>query len=150
MSQAAQPTGPNASGDSWPPRRAAAHGGGWVTGGVAFAGVLMLCGGVLAIFQGIAAVADDIVYARVDTYVYRLDLTGWGVIHIILGALVLMTGIGLLMDMAWARIAGLFLAALSLIAQFLFLPYQPIWSLVVMAIDVFVIWALASRQEAAS
>ncbi len=51
--------------------------------------------------------------------------------------------------MAWARIVGLFLVALSLIAQFLFLPYQPVWSFVMMAIDVFVIWALATRQEAA-
>ncbi|MFC0051251.1 DUF7144 family membrane protein [Streptomyces actinomycinicus] len=149
MSQAAQPSGPAPSSGSWPPRQPADQGTGWVTGGVTFAGALMLCGGILAVFQGIAAVVEDDVYARVGTYVYRWDLTGWGTIHIIIGALVLITGIGLLKDMAWARFAGIFLASLSLIAQFLFLPYQPIWSLVMMAIDVFVIWALASRQEAA-
>ncbi|WP_225827555.1 DUF7144 family membrane protein [Streptomyces naphthomycinicus] len=148
MSQAAQPTGPNASGGSWPPREPAARGNGWVTGGVTFAGVLMLCSGILAILQGIAAVTKDEVYALVGHYVYRINLTGWGVIHIVIGALVLVTGIGLLKDMTWARFAGLFLASLSLIAQFLFLPYSPVWSLIMMGIDIFVIWALASRQEA--
>ncbi|MEU6664918.1 hypothetical protein [Streptomyces sp. NPDC046727] len=148
MSQAAQPTGPDTSGGSWPPRQPTARGAGWVTGGVTFAGALMVCSGILAILQGIAAVAKDEVYALVGNYVYRINLTGWGVIHIVIGALVLVTGIGLLKDMTWARFAGLFLASLSLIAQFLFLPYQPIWSFVMIAIDVFVIWALASRQEA--
>ncbi|MEU0331780.1 hypothetical protein [Streptomyces sp. NPDC006193] len=149
MSQAAHSTGPAPSGGSWQQRQAGARGG-WVTGGVTFAGVLMVCSGILALFQGIAAVAGDDVYLRMGSYVYRLNLTGWGTIHIIIGALVLLTGIGLLRDMAWARFAGLFLVALSLVAQFLFLPYAPVWSVIMMAIDVFVIWALASRQEAAS
>ncbi|MFF8971183.1 hypothetical protein [Streptomyces sp. NPDC014995] len=118
-----------------------------VTGGVAFAGVLMLCGGVLAVLQGIAALAGDDVYARVGSYVYELSLTGWGCVHLVLGLLAAVTGAGLLKDAAWARLTGILLASLSLVAQFLFLPYQPLWSVVVMAIDVFVIWALASRQE---
>ncbi|MEU2228191.1 hypothetical protein [Streptomyces sp. NPDC018347] len=150
MSQAAHPTGPNASGDTWPPRQSTARGSGWVTGGVVFAGVLMLCSGILAIFQGIAAIAGNDVYVRIGAYVYKMNLTGWGTIHIVLGALVLLTGIGLLKDMTWARFVGLFLVSLSLIAQFLFLPYSPVWSVILMAIDVFVIWALASRQEAVS
>lgn len=147
MSQAAQPTGPASSGGS---RQPASRAGGWVTGGITFAGVLMVCSGILAVLQGIAAIAGDDIYFRVGGYVYKMNLTGWGTIHIIVGALVLLTGIGLLMDMAWARFAGLFLVSLSLIAQFLFLPYQPVWSFIMMAIDVFVIWALASRQEAVS
>ncbi|MCS0603137.1 hypothetical protein NX794_18245 [Streptomyces sp. LP11] len=150
MSQhAANAAGPTPSGGPRP-HQPTARGGGWVTGGVVFAGVLMLCSGILAVLQGIAAIAKDDVYTRIGAYVYKLNLTGWGTVHIIIGALVLVTGIGLLKDMAWARFAGLFLAALSLIAQFLFLPYAPVWSVIMMAIDVFVIWALASRQEAAS
>ncbi|MEU1012071.1 hypothetical protein [Streptomyces sp. NPDC005890] len=148
MSQAAQPGGPASPGGSWPPGQPRARGGGWATGGVTFAGVLMMCSGVLAVLQGIAAIAGDDVYFRLGAYVYKMNLTGWGVIHVILGVLVLLIGIGLLMDMGWARFAGLFVVALSLVAQFLFLPYQPIWSFVMMAIDVFLIWALATRQEA--
>lgn len=119
-----------------------------VTGGVAFAGVLLLCSGVLAVLQGIAALAEDEVYARVGSYVYELSLTGWGCVHLVLGVLAAATGAGLLRDAAWARLTGIFLASLSLVAQFLFLPYEPLWSVVVMAIDVFVIRALTARQEA--
>ncbi|MBL1103408.1 hypothetical protein JK361_02105 [Streptomyces sp. 5-8] len=149
MSQAAQPTGPTPAGGSGPPRQTAARSSGWVTGGITFAGVLMVCSGILALLQGIAAVAGNDVYFRIGAYIYKMNLTGWGTIHIIIGALVLATGIGLLMDMAWARFAGLFLVALSLIAQFLFLPYAPVWSLILIALDVFIIWALATRQEEA-
>jgi hypothetical protein len=119
----------------------------WVSGGVLFAAVLMLCNGILAVLQGIAAVAEDDVYARIGSYVYEMDLTGWGWIHIILGALVAIIGAGLLKAAPWARFAGIFFASLSLIAQFLFLPYAPVWSVIMMAIDVFIIWALASRHE---
>ncbi|MET7653993.1 hypothetical protein [Streptomyces sp. NPDC005486] len=118
--------------------------------GVLFAGVLMLCSGVLAVLQGIAALAKDDVYARVGSYVYELDLTGWGWIHLVLGVLAAATGAALLKGMTWARFTGIFLAALSLVTQFLFLPYEPLWSIVVMAIDVFVIWSLVTWQERAA
>ncbi|MGW1721851.1 DUF7144 family membrane protein [Streptomyces sp. NPDC002306] len=119
----------------------------WVSGGIAFAGVLMLCSGVLSILQGISAIARDDVYARVGLYVYEFSLTSWGWIHLVIGVLVAVTGLGLLKGMAWARFAGLFLVSLSLIAQFLFLPYAFFWPITMIAIDLFVIWALASRQE---
>ncbi|MFJ9025217.1 hypothetical protein ACIRPU_35400 [Streptomyces sp. NPDC102259] len=130
------------------PPRPAAHDS--RAGGVVFAGVLLLCSGVLAVLQGIAALAEDDVYARVGSYAYELDLTGWGWIHLVLGVVAAATGAALLKGMTWARFAGIFLAALSLVTQFLFLPYEPLWSIVVMAIDVFVIWALASWQERAA
>ncbi|MER5195094.1 DUF7144 family membrane protein [Streptomyces sp. NPDC002755] len=117
--------------------------------GVVFAGVLLLCSGVLAVLQGIAAIAEDDIYARVGSYAYELDLTGWGWIHLVLGVVAAATGAALLKGMTWARFTGIFLAALSLVTQFLFLPYQPLWSIVVMAIDVFVIWSLATWQERA-
>ncbi|MFI2433166.1 hypothetical protein [Streptomyces sp. NPDC018693] len=149
MSAGPDPSPQGDIGTSWstPPRQRPGRTDGWGAGGVVFAGVLMLCNGVLAVFQGIAAIAEDDVYGRVGSYVYELNLTGWGWIHVILGAVVAATGAGLLRDAAWARFTGILLAALSLVAQFLFLPYLPLWSLVVMAIDVFVIWALATCRE---
>ncbi|MFF7551858.1 hypothetical protein ACFZA9_03015 [Streptomyces olivaceus] len=151
MSQHAEPTPgrPSHGEGSWP-GGPAGRSDGWVRGGVVFAGVLLLLSGALAVLQGIAAIAEDDVYARIGTYVYEMSLTGWGVVHVVLGALVCATGYGLLKDMAWARTAGIVLASLSLVAQFLFLPYSPVWSVIMMAIDVFVIWALANRQESAS
>ncbi|MFD4143523.1 MULTISPECIES: hypothetical protein [unclassified Streptomyces] len=138
------PTG-QTSGPTGTTRRAAPDGNsGWVSGGVVFAGVLMLCSGVLAAIQGIAAIAEDDVYARIGDYVFKMNLTGWGWLHLILGIIVAVVGGGLLSNQPWARVVGIVVASLSLIAQFLFLPYLPIWSVVVMAIDVFIIWALAS------
>ncbi|MFE0426528.1 hypothetical protein [Streptomyces sp. NPDC058953] len=146
MTQASQPTG------TPPPHRSGTrHGTGsgspgnsaWAVGGVVFAGVLMLCNGVLAILQGIAAINKDVVYGAVGDYVYRINLSGWGWIHLILGILLVITGYGVLKNMEWARWLGIFLASVSLIAQFLFLPYLPVWALIMIAIDVFIIWALA-------
>ncbi|MGW3954100.1 DUF7144 family membrane protein [Streptomyces sp. NPDC004752] len=119
---------------------------GWVTGGVVFAGVLMLVNGILAILQGISAISADDVWARIGNYVYKINLTGWGWILVVLGVLAAVAGVGILKGMEWARAVGIALAALGLILQFLFLPYAPIWSIILIAIDVFVIWALATYR----
>jgi hypothetical protein len=134
-----QGTGPAPAGR---PEAPPAHPG-LAAGGVTFAGVLMLMNGVLAMFQGIAALAEDDVYARVGDYVYEINLTGWGLILLILGAVAAVTGWGILTGVGRARTAGLFMASLSLVLQFLFLPYAPVWSIILIGIDVFVIWALA-------
>ncbi|MFG3206963.1 hypothetical protein [Streptomyces sp. NPDC048192] len=118
----------------------------WATGGATFAGVLLLLNGVLAVFQGISAIARDDVYARLGDYVYKINLTGWGWILLVLGVIAAFAGWGILSGAAWARVVGIALASLSLIAQFLFLPYAPVWSVIMMAIDVFVIWSLAAYQ----
>ncbi|WP_371496764.1 hypothetical protein OG871_12185 [Kitasatospora sp. NBC_00374] len=114
----------------------------WVTGLVLFAAVVMMVNGILEIFQGIMAIADDDVFVSTPRYVFRLDLTSWGWIHLILGLLVLVTGLALLRASAWARYAGIFFASLSMLGSFLSLPYYPLWSVVVLTLDVFVIWAL--------
>ncbi|MDH6628241.1 hypothetical protein M2271_006073 [Streptomyces sp. LBL] len=121
---------------------------GWVTGGVVFAGVLMLVNGILAIFQGISALAKDDVWASLGDYVYKVNLTGWGVILLVLGVLSALTGAGILRGEPWARIVGIFLASLNMVAQFLFLPYSPVWSIIMIAVNVFVIWALAAHRPA--
>ncbi|WAZ22989.1 hypothetical protein STRCI_004300 [Streptomyces cinnabarinus] len=125
----------------------------WQTGGLVFAGVLLMVNGVVAILQGISAIAADDVYDRIGDYVYKISLTGWGVILLCLGAVALVVGWGVLQGAWWARITGIFLASLSLIANFLFLPYQPVWSVLMVALDFFVIWALATapdKEKAAS
>ncbi|MFF7967363.1 hypothetical protein ACFZC3_18690 [Streptomyces sp. NPDC007903] len=117
---------------------------GMAEGGAVFAGVLMLVNGILHIFQGISAIAVDDVYARINAYVYKIDLTGWGWILLVAGVLVVATGVGVLMGAAWARVVGIVLTSAGLILQFLFLPYAPIWSLILIGLDFFIIWALAT------
>lgn len=120
----------------------------WASGGVVFAGVLMLMNGVLAIFQGISLLAKDDVWARVNDYVYKVSLTGWGVILLCLGVVAAVTGAFILRGAGWARMTGIFLASLSMLAQFLFLPYAPVWSVIMIGLDFFAIWALAVYRPA--
>ncbi|WP_432194384.1 DUF7144 family membrane protein [Streptomyces sp. bgisy027] len=118
-----------------------------VTGGLVFAGVLMLVNGLLAILQGISAIAEDDVYARIGDYIFKANLTAWGWILLGLGVLALGAGYGILQGAWWARITGIFLASLSMVAHFLFLPYTPVWSVIMVGIDFFVILALALAPD---
>ncbi|ATW48605.1 DUF7144 family membrane protein [Streptomyces peucetius] len=118
----------------------------WAAGGTVFAGVLLLMEGILGILAGIAAIAEDDVYTQVGDYVFEFNLTAWGWIHLILGVLLAVTGWGILQGAAWARGLGVGLAALSVVLQFMWLPYQPIWAVVSIAIGVFVIWALCTDR----
>jgi hypothetical protein len=79
---------------------------------------------------------------RGDDYTFKLDTTAWGWIHLLLGVLLVGTGYALLSRRAWAGVAAIVLAGLSAIANFLFIPYYPFWSIVVIALDVWVIWSL--------
>ncbi len=144
--QGTGPSGPSGSGSRSPGPRAE---DGLAAGGVTFAGVLMLVNGVLAVLQGIAAIAEDDVYGRIGDYVYKINLTGWGWILLIVGVVSAAAGGGILKGAAWARVTGILLASVSLALQFLFLPYAPVWSIVLIAIDVFVIWALAVYRPTA-
>ena len=131
------------------PGRPAQHGGGgsaWASGGTMFAGVLMMVYGVLGVLNGIAAIAKDDVYTHIGDYVFEFSLTTWGWIHLVLGVLVAVTGWGILKDAAWARGVGVGLAALAVVANFMWLPYQPLWALVSIAIAIFVIWALCTDR----
>lgn len=88
------------------------------------AGALLGTLGVFQALAGISAIAKDDVFAVTDDYVYKFDLTTWGWIHLILGALAVLIGVCLLLGQTWARVAGIALAILSAISQFLWLPYQ--------------------------
>ncbi|MFD3656970.1 hypothetical protein [Streptomyces sp. NPDC058620] len=128
-------------------RDVAGGGSGWAAGGTMFAGVLLLVDGFLSVVKGIAGIGTDDVYARVNNYVFKFDVTAWGWIHLILGVILVIVGLGILKGAGWARGAGVGLASLSIIANFVWLPYQPVWAIVSIAIDVFVIWALCTDRS---
>ncbi|GAB2530686.1 hypothetical protein GCM10027167_39120 [Nocardia heshunensis] len=112
------------------------------------AGILLIVIGVLSILQGISAVAaDDLLVVGYD-YIYKLNTTGWGWIHIVLGAIEIGVAIGLLKGTTWGRTAAMLLAALSIVENFLWIPYYPAWSLLIIALDVVVIWAIATYKPA--
>ncbi|GHG50009.1 DUF7144 family membrane protein [Streptomyces griseocarneus] len=107
-----------------------------------FAAVMLLIAGFLDLFRGISAIVHDTVYVSTTDYVYKFSLTGWGWIHLFLGIAAIMVGLGLFKVSTWARVLGIVIAALLILANFLFIPYYPLWSIVVIALCAFVIWGL--------
>jgi hypothetical protein len=115
---------------------------GWAIGGLTFAATMMIIIGVFQSVSGLAAIIDDEFFVVGQNYTYEFDTTGWGWIHLILGLLVLFAGVALWGARTWAAVVAIFLAILSAIANFFFIPYYPFWSIVIIALDVWVIWAL--------
>ncbi|WP_281155459.1 hypothetical protein [Streptomyces sp. HYC2] len=114
----------------------------WATGLTAFAAVMLMIAGVLDIFRGIMGIAQDDVFVTTRNYVFQYDLTGWGWIHLVLGVLAVIISIGLFQTAMWARVAGVAIAGLIILANFLSLPYYPVWAVVMIAFSGFIIWAL--------
>ncbi|WP_067845948.1 DUF7144 family membrane protein [Nocardia lijiangensis] len=110
------------------------------------AAILLMAVGILSIFEGISAIAKDDILVTGPNYAYQLNTTGWGWIHLILGILLVLAAAGLMTGAMWARILAVFLAALSILANFLWLPYYPWWSIVVIALNVVVIWAVTTWE----
>jgi hypothetical protein len=108
-----------------------------------FAAAMLAVVGVVQVLEGISAVAKDSIYVAGVKYAYEIDVTTWGWIHIVIGAVAVAAAVGLFWDQSWGRIAGIAIAALGAIANFAFVPYYPIWSMVVIAFYGIVIWALA-------
>ena len=123
-------------------RAAAPEPTGWV-GWIAFAGTMMIMVGVLHMIQGLVALFDDDYFlVGKNGLTVHLDYTSWGWTHLILGAVVAAAGLGLYSGRMAARVVGVIVASLSLIANFAFIAAYPFWSTIVIAIDVFVIFAL--------
>jgi hypothetical protein len=123
---------------------------GWVVGVTLFAATMMAVIGFFHVVQGLAALFQNEIYVVGAQYVLSFDLTAWGWIHLLAGILLIAAGFAVWTGQMWARSVGIGFAVLSMIANFLFLPYYPVWSLLIIVIDVFVIWALCvfPRQDA--
>jgi hypothetical protein len=112
-----------------------------------FAAIMLMLSGIWNIFEGVAGIIGGSYFIVLPTYAFSLSTTGFGLWHLVLGAVVLAAGAYLLMDVLWARVVGVVLAGISAISNFLYIPYYPVWSIVVIAIDVFVIWALLAPRR---
>jgi hypothetical protein len=120
-----------------------AHASPWASGLTVFAGTLMIIDGVFGVLTGITALLNDKIYVTTPGYVYAYDLTTWGWIHLLLGVLIGFAGVAVLRGQTWGRVTGMVMAGVSLIANFMFIPHYPVWSIVIIALDVAIIWALA-------
>jgi hypothetical protein len=123
---------------------------GWAVGFTAFAGAIMLLVGIFQAFAGLAAILNDEFFVRRPNYTYDIDISGWGWIHLIIGLIVAAAGFAVFSGATWARAVGITIALLSAIANFFFIPIYPVWAVLIIALDIIVIWALASYTEDAA
>lgn len=115
---------------------------GWAVGWALFAAIMMSIAGVFQLFAGIAGIAEDEIYGVTSEWVFAFDTTTWGWIHVVLGIVLLAGSWGIMRGNVAARSLGVVLAGLAAIANFAWLPYYPVWALVVIAACFTIIWAL--------
>ena len=118
---------------------------GWAIGWALFAAVVLITVGCFQVIAGISAIAEDDLIVKAPNYVFNLDVSQWGWVHLLLGAILILSGLGIVTGNVIARTVGVFVAALSAIANFAFIPYYPVWSIAIIAIDIAVIWALTAH-----
>jgi len=109
------------------------------------AAVILILGGVLTAMQGVVGLANNEFYVTTQNWIFKFDATTWGWVHILVGLLAIGTGIGLFYGSVWARTLGVIVAAVSVFANFVWLPYYPVWAILIIAFDFFVIWALTAH-----
>jgi hypothetical protein len=111
-------------------------------GGVVFAASVLTLIGCFQAIVGLVAIFDDNFYAVAPNYTFDLDTSAWGWLHLLLGIALVITGWGLFSRRPWAAATAIVLAMLSALGNFFFIPYYPLWAIVVIALDIWVIWAL--------
>ena len=107
-----------------------------------FAATMMILGGGLDLLQGLAAVIRSNYFVVTPHYAYTINATSWGWIHMILGVILVLAGAAVINGSVWARGIGVVVAAMVAVSNFLWLPYQPVWSIIIIAVCVMVMWAL--------
>jgi len=116
----------------------------WAVGLTLFASGMMLMVGFFHIIEGFTAVLDDSFYVVQANYPLGLDVTTWGWLQIIGGFVVMIAGGLLLRANILSRILVIGIAVLSAIGSFVSIPYYPAWSILLIAIDISIIWAVTS------
>lgn len=116
---------------------------GW-TGWAVFAAIMMLIAGVFDVVFGLFAIIgpDSAYFVSTEGSLFLLDVSGWGWWHVISGITLLLVALALMQGATWARVVAIILVALNALTQITLLPVQPWWSLILLALDVFVIYAL--------
>ena len=118
---------------------------GWAIGWTAFAGFMMLVQGFWWLIAGFIALVNSDFYVVGEEYIFQFDTTTWGWVHLLMGVVVLAAGLGLFAGAAWARVVGVIMASLAMLVAFAWLPWYPIWALLLIVVSASVIWALTAH-----
>ena len=114
----------------------------WAVGYALFASILLFVAGFFHFVAGLVAVAEEEFYVVGTKWVFQFDVTSWGWIHMVLGVLLFLAGLGVLIGNVVARTVAVILAGVSAVANFAWLPYYPFWSIAILFLAIAVIWAL--------
>ena len=116
------------------------------------AGALMVTSAILTFLVGVFALAADDLVVSGPGYEYTFQLSGWGWANILTGMVLAGVAIALFVSAQWARAAAIIVTCLAIVVTFLWMPYYPTGAVVLIALDVVVIWGVAtwntSRQPA--
>ena len=115
---------------------------GW-TGWVVFAGMMMVLLGIFHVFQGLIALFNDEYFlVSKSGLTVHLDYTVWGWVQLLGGIIVICAGVAVFAGKIWARAIAVIIALVSAVVNVGFLSAYPIWSTLMITIDILVIWAL--------
>ena len=115
---------------------------GWAAGWITFAGIAMIMIGIFHAIAGLSEVFDSDSFVLTQEYVLKFNASTWGWIHLIAGVVLILAGVGVFGGATWARMVGILVAMLSAIANFAWLLYVPLWSILIIFVDISIIWAL--------
>jgi hypothetical protein len=117
----------------------------WAVGWASFAGIMLIMVGIFDFIQGLVALFNDSFFVVTQEWVFEFDITAWGWIKLILGLTLIASGVGIFSGNVAGRTIGVIAAALAAIVNFAWLPYYPIWSIIIIALCVAIIWALTAH-----
>ncbi|MFM2077445.1 MAG: hypothetical protein RJA49_1335 [Actinomycetota bacterium] len=115
----------------------------WAIGYASFAAAMLMIGGLMGFLTGISALTKDEFFVVTNKWVFTFDTTAWGWIHLLVGIVLFCSGLLILSGNLLGRIIGIIVAGISMVANFMWMPYYPGWSIVLIALNVAVIWALS-------
>lgn len=115
-----------------------------------FGGAMLVVIGLLDLCYGVMAELHENSIVRTRDYAFQLSTETWGWWHVGVGLLLVAVGATALAGVRWARLAGIVIGGLAAVGNFLSVPYAPLWALVLLTLDVFVMWSLAAVEPGAA
>jgi hypothetical protein len=118
----------------------------WTAGFIVFAALMMMLVGVFHALVGLIGVLDDDFYVVREGYELKIDIAAWGWFHMIGGSVIVVAGWYLLLTGSlWARLIAILVVSISMIWNFVSIPYYPVWSILLIAIDGAILWAIIAH-----
>jgi hypothetical protein len=112
--------------------------------GTLAAGALMMTSAILTFVIGVFALAANHLVVSGPGYEYTFQVTGWGWANIVTGMVLAAVSVAVFLNAQWARAAAIVVTCLAIVVTFLWMPYYPTGSIVLIALDVVVIWGVAT------